>query len=145
LAPPQYNQQAQANTRANDPAALRKRVDELAAADRCDEALRAYDELKRLYTPPQRAPSSISIVRCLRQANRLQDAEDEMNSLNNLRAAPRNVNEQVNAEAPSMPTPVVAERRAAPAHSSKKSKKAAPPAAASQPAAVDAAESKKAY
>lgn len=114
---------------------LRKRAVEAANANRCDEAVRLFDQLERDHPRYHiSARDRAGYVRCLRQSGREQQALDELNSI-----APTTDHAAKNhAPPPAQRSAAPAEPQAAseaePAQSKKKSgKKAAEPAKASAP------------
>src|SRR5262249_30918364 len=64
----------------------RKKLDELFGADRCDEAIRLFQEVEK---SPWRvtATERARYVRCLARVGRVQDAENELNALRIEKAA----------------------------------------------------------
>lgn len=128
---------AAAAAKPTTPEALRKRADELANANRCDEAVRLFQELERSYPRFRISPRDrLPYVRCLRITGRQADSLDELNAAEPDRARKRHQmapSQKANAPArAALPEASRAEQQA-PAK-----KKSAKPASKSAPAKADA-------
>jgi hypothetical protein len=76
------NKSHHANANASDPAAMQKQAEELANADRCDEALRAYQLLEKQHPSFHVPPAGLlPKVRCLRLTGRIDAAQNEIDQL----------------------------------------------------------------
>ncbi|HEY7954075.1 MAG TPA: zf-HC2 domain-containing protein [Polyangia bacterium] len=117
------------------PEALRKRADELANANRCEEAVKLFEELERSYPRFRIAPRDrLPYVRCLRTTGRQADALDELNAAEPERARKRQAAPQKAHEAHT-----VAPAKSSPAEEQATAKKkSAKPEAKPEPAKADA-------